>query len=154
YKRQNETLEGKLLAGRSGYDIVVPSNHFLGKQIKAGAFQKLDRSLLPNWENLDKNLLKALDPSDPGNQYSIPYMWGTIGIGYNVDKVKAALGADAPVNSWDLVFKPENIAKLKDCGVSFLDSPTEILPAALNYLGFKSDSTDAGELKNCLLYTA
>ncbi|MDF3193030.1 extracellular solute-binding protein [Pseudomonas sp. 1928-m] len=143
----NETLEAKLLAGSSGYDIVVPSNPFLAKQIKAGVFQKLDKSKLPNWENLDKGLLKALDPSDPGSQYSIPYMWGTIGIGYNVDKVKAALGEDAPVNSWDLVFKPENIAKLKDCGVSFLDSPTEIIPAALNYLGFKPDSTDAGELK-------
>jgi len=143
----NETLEAKLLAGSSGYDIVVPSNPFLAKQIKAGVFQKLDKSKLPNWENLDKDLLKALDPSDPGNQYSIPYMWGTIGIGYNVDKVKAALGENAPVNSWDLVFKPENMAKLKECGVSFLDSPTEILPAALNYLGFKPDSTDAGELK-------
>lgn len=143
----NETLEAKLLAGSSGYDIVVPSNPFLAKQIKAGVFQKLDKSKLPNWENLDKSLLKALDPSDPGNQYSIPYMWGTIGIGYNVDKVKVALGENAPVNSWDLVFKPENIAKLKECGVSFLDSPTEIIPAALNYLGFKPDSTDAGELK-------
>ncbi|OEC33702.1 putrescine transport system substrate-binding protein [Pseudomonas cuatrocienegasensis] len=143
----NETLEAKLLAGSSGYDIVVPSNPFLAKQIKAGVFQKLDKSKLPNWSNLDKSLLKALDPSDPGNQYSIPYMWGTIGIGYNVDKVKAALGDNAPVNSWDLVFKPENIAKLKSCGVSFLDSPTEILPAALNYLGFKPDSTNADELK-------
>ena len=143
----NETLEAKLLAGSSGYDIVVPSNPFLAKQIKAGVFQKLDKSKLPNWENLDKDLLKALDPSDPGNQYSIPYMWGTIGIGYNIDKVKAALGENAPVDSWDLVFKPENMAKLKECGVSFLDSPTEILPAALNYLVFKPDSTDAGELK-------
>jgi putrescine transport system substrate-binding protein len=143
----NEVLEAKLLAGSSGYDIVVPSNPFLAKQIKAGVFQKLDRSKLPNWKNLDTNLLTALDPSDPGNQYSIPYMWGTIGIGYNVDKVKAALGDNPPVDSWDLVFKPENMEKLKGCGVSFLDSPTEILPAALNYLGFKPDSTDAGELK-------
>lgn len=142
----NETLEAKLLAGSSGYDIVVPSNPFLAKQIKAGVFQKLDKSKLPNWENLDKNLLHALDPSDPGSQYSIPYMWGTIGLGYNVDKVKAALG-DVPVNTWDIVFKPENIAKLKDCGVTFLDSPTEILPAALNYLGFKPDSTNPAELK-------
>ena len=126
----NEVLEAKLLAGSSGYDVVVPSNPFLAKQIKAGVFQKLDKSKLPNWENLDKDLLKALDPSDPGNQYSIPYMWGTIGIGYNVDKVKAVLGDNAPVDSWDLVFKPENIEKLKSCGVSFLDSPTEILPAA------------------------
>ena len=120
----NEVLEAKLLAGSSGYDIVVPSNPFLAKQIKAGVFQKLDKSKLPNWSNLDKDLLKALEPSDPGNQYSIPYMWGTIGIGYNVEKVKAALGDNAPVDSWDLVFKPENMEKLKSCGVSFLDSPT------------------------------
>ncbi|MTZ13412.1 extracellular solute-binding protein [Pseudomonas sp. JL972] len=143
----NEVLEAKLLAGSSGYDVVVPSNPFLAKQIKAGVFQKLDKSKLSNWENLDKSLLKALDPSDPGNQYAIPYMWGTIGIGYNVDKVKAVLGDNAPVDSWDLVFKPENIEKLKACGVSFLDSPTEILPAALHYLDYAPDSGKADELK-------
>ncbi|MBA1272982.1 extracellular solute-binding protein [Stutzerimonas azotifigens] len=143
----NEVLEAKLLAGSSGYDVVVPSNPFLAKQIKAGVFQKLDKSKLPNWKNLDEDLLKALEPSDPGNEYAIPYMWGTIGIGYNVDKVKAVLGDDAPVDSWDLVFKPENIEKLKSCGVSFLDSPTEILPAALHYLGFQPDSGKADELK-------
>jgi putrescine transport system substrate-binding protein len=143
----NETLEAKLLSGNSGYDVVVPSNPFLAKQIKAGVFQKLDKSKLPNWKNLDPALLKALEPSDPGNQYSVPYMWGTIGIGYNVEKVKAALGADAPVDSWDLVFKPENMEKLKSCGVSFLDSPTEILPAALHYLGLAPDSGNADDLK-------
>ena len=143
----NEVLEAKLLAGSSGYDVVVPSNPFLAKQIKAGVFQKLDKSKLPNWDNLDKDLLKALDPSDPGNQYSVPYMWGTIGIGYNADKVKAALGEDAPVDSWDLVFKPENIEKLKSCGVAFLDSPTEMLPAALHYLGHEPESGKADELK-------
>jgi putrescine transport system substrate-binding protein len=143
----NEVLEAKLLAGSSGYDVVVPSNPFLAKQIKAGVFQKLDKSKLPNWSNLDKDLLHALEPSDPGNQYSIPYMWGTIGIGYNVEKVKAVLGDNAPVDSWDLVFKPENMEKLKACGVSFLDSPTEILPAALHYLGYAPDSNKGDELK-------
>ncbi|WP_276488128.1 polyamine ABC transporter substrate-binding protein [Ectopseudomonas mendocina] len=143
----NEVLEAKLLAGSSGYDVVVPSNPFLAKQIKAGVFQKLDKSKLPNWKNLDTDLLKALEPSDPGNLYSIPYMWGTIGIGYNVDKVKAVLGDGAPIDSWDLVFKPENIEKLKSCGVSFLDSPTEILPAALHYLGYAPDSSSTDELK-------
>ena len=143
----NEVLEAKLLAGSSGYDIVVPSNPFLAKQIKAGVFQKLDKSKLSNWQNMDVDLLKALEPSDPGNQYSIPYLWGTIGYAYNAEKVKAVLGADAPVNSWDLVFKPENMAKLKECGVSFLDSPTEMLPAALQYLGFKPDSQKPAELK-------
>ncbi len=140
-------LEAKLLAGKSGYDIVVPSNNFLAKQIKAKVYQPLDRAKLPNWKNLDSNLLKTLEVSDPGNQYSIPYMWGTIGIGYNVDKVKAVLGDSAPVDSWDLVFKPENMAKLKECGVSFLDSPTEILPIALHYLGYKTDSQNPKELK-------
>jgi putrescine transport system substrate-binding protein len=143
----NEVLEAKLLAGSSGYDVVVPSNPFLAKQIKAGVFQKLDKSKLPNWKNLDTDLLKALEPSDPGNEYSIPYMWGTIGLGYNVDKVTAVLGEGAPVDSWDLVFKPENMEKLKSCGVSFLDSPTEILPAALHYLGYAPDSSNTEELK-------
>src|SRR5690606_22106650 len=88
----NETLEGKLLAGNSGYDVVVPSNHFLGKQIKAGAFQKLNPDLLPNWQHLDPGLLEQLQVNDPGNQYAVPYLWGTNGIGYNVEQVKAALG--------------------------------------------------------------
>ena len=143
----NEVLEAKLLAGKSGYDVVVPSNSFLAKQIKAGVYQKLDKSKLSNWQNLDTSLLKALEPSDPGNQYSIPYLWGTIGYAYNPEKVKAVLGDNAPVDSWDLVFKPENIQKLKQCGVSFLDSPTEILPAALHYLGYKPDSQKPDELK-------
>ncbi len=89
----NETLEGKLLTGRTGYDLVVPSNNFLAKQIKAGAFQKLDPALLPNLANLDPVLLKQLDKVDPGHQYAVPYLWGTNGIGYNIDKVKAVLGS-------------------------------------------------------------
>jgi putrescine transport system substrate-binding protein len=108
----NETLEAKLLAGKSGYDIVVPSNNFLAKQIKAGVYQELDKSKLPNWKNLDPDLLKAVAVSDPGNKHAFPYMWGSIGIGYNPEKVKAALGVDK-IDSWDVVFKPENIAKLK-----------------------------------------
>ncbi|WP_431483139.1 polyamine ABC transporter substrate-binding protein [Pseudomonas solani] len=143
----NETLEAKLLAGKSGYDIVVPSNNFLAKQIKAKVYQPLDKSKLPNWKNLDPNLLKTVEVSDPGNQYAFPYMWGSIGIGYNVDKVKAVLGDKAPVDSWDLLFKPENIEKLKSCGVSFLDSPTEILPIALHYLGYSPVSQDPEQLK-------
>ncbi|MFO3720821.1 polyamine ABC transporter substrate-binding protein [Pseudomonas sp. HLMP] len=143
----NETLEAKLLAGKSGYDVVVPSNNFLAKQIKAGVYQELDRSKLPNWKNLDEDLLKAVgDASDPGNKYAFPYMWGSIGIGYNPEKVKAALGVDK-IDSWDAVFKPENIAKLKSCGVSFLDAPTEMIPAALHYLGKPTDSKDKQDLK-------
>ncbi|MBD9483205.1 polyamine ABC transporter substrate-binding protein [Pseudomonas sp. PDM14] len=138
----NEALEAKLLTGNSGYDLVVPSNQFLDTQIKAGVFQKLDKSQLPNWKNLDPELLKLLETNDPGNQYGVPYMYGTVLIGFNPDKVKAALGEDAPVNSWDLVFKPENMEKLKSCGVAMLDSPTEILPIALHYLGLDPNSAD------------
>tara|TARA_R110001599_G_scaffold43803_5_gene130930 strand:- start:23920 stop:25047 length:1128 start_codon:yes stop_codon:yes gene_type:complete len=138
----NEVLEAKLLSGSSGFDIVVPSNQFLGKQIKAGAFMPLDRSRLKNWDNLDPVLLKALETNDPGNQYAFPYLWGTTGIGYNEAKVKAVLGEDAPVNSWDLVFKPENMEKLSQCGVAFLDAPAEIIPSALFYQGLNPNSTN------------
>jgi len=143
----NETLEAKLLAGTSGYDIVVPSNNFLAKQIKAKVYQPLDKSKLPNWKNLDTSLLKTVEVSDPGNQYAFPYMWGSIGIGYNPEKVKAVLGENAPVDSWDLLFKPENIEKLKSCGVAFLDSPTEMLPAAMHYLGHPANSEGRKELE-------
>ncbi|MBK5526913.1 polyamine ABC transporter substrate-binding protein [Pseudomonas sp. TH06] len=137
----NETLEGKLLAGRTGYDVVVPSNHFLGKQIKAGAFQKLDKSQLPNYSNLDPVLLKRLEQNDPGNLYAVPYLWGTNGIGYNVDKVKAVLGIDK-IDSWSVLFEPENIKKLHSCGVAFLDSADEMMPTVLNYMGLNANSTD------------
>ncbi|EZP34118.1 polyamine ABC transporter substrate-binding protein [Pseudomonas koreensis] len=137
----NETLEGKLLAGRTGYDVVVPSNHFLGKQIKAGAFQKLDRSQLPNYSNLDPVLLKRLEQNDPGNQYAVPYLWGTNGIGYNVEKVKAVLGIDK-IDSWSVLFEPENIKKLHSCGVAFLDSADEMMPTVLNYMGLNANSTN------------
>ncbi|WP_455923396.1 polyamine ABC transporter substrate-binding protein [Pseudomonas putida] len=141
----NESLEAKLLTGHSGYDLVVPSNQFLDTQIKAGVFQKLDKSKLPNWKHLDPDLLKLLDHNDPGNQYGVPYMYGTVLIGFNPAKVKAALGADAPVDSWDLVFKPEYMAKLKSCGVAMLDSPSEILPIALHYLGLDPNSQNPAD---------
>jgi len=142
----NETLEAKLLAGKSGYDVVVPSNNFLAKQIKAGVYQELDKSKLSNYGNLNKSLLKAVSISDPDNKHAFPYMWGSIGIGYNPEKVKAALGVDT-IDSWDILFKPENIAKLKGCGVSFLDSPTEMLPVALHYLGLPTDSQKKEDIK-------
>ena len=142
----NEVLEAKLLSGGSGYDIVVPSNPFLAKQIKAGVYQKLDKTQLPLWDNLNKDLLHTLEVSDPGNQYSVPYMWGSIGMGYNVDKVKAVLG-DQPIDSWDLIFKPENISKLHECGVAILDSPSEIIPTAMHYLGLPPDSVKPEDLK-------
>ncbi|VVQ38365.1 MULTISPECIES: polyamine ABC transporter substrate-binding protein [Pseudomonas] len=142
----NETLEGKLLAGRTGYDVVVPSNHFLGKQIKAGAFQKLDKSKLPNYSNLDPVLLKRLEQNDPGNLYAVPYLWGTNGIGYNVDKIKAVLGVDK-IDSWAAVFEPENIKKLHSCGVAFLDSADEMMPTVLNYMGLDANSTNPEDYK-------
>lgn len=142
----NETLEGKLLAGRTGYDVVVPSNHFLGKQIKAGAFQKLDKSQLTHYANLDPALLKRLEKNDPGNQYAVPYLWGTNGIGYNVDKVKEVLGVDK-IDSWAVLFEPENMKKLATCGVSFMDSADEMLPAVLNYMGLNPNSTNPEDYK-------
>lgn len=144
----NEIVEAKLIAGNSGYDIVVPSNAFLAKQIKAGLYQPLDKAKLPNWKNLNPTLMKALEVNDPENKYAVPYMWGTIGIAYNVDKVKAALGDNAPTDSWDLVFNVENMKKLKSCGVAFLDSPTEMLPAAMKYLGNDPTATDTTHIKD------
>lgn len=138
----NELLETKLLAGGSGYDVVVPTGTFLQRQITAGVFQKLDYSKMPNAANLWDVIKERTAQYDPGNAYSINYMWGTTGIGINVAKVKEALGEDAPVNSLDLVFKPENMEKLASCGVMFLDAPTEIIPAALKYIGEDPASVD------------
>jgi putrescine transport system substrate-binding protein len=137
----NEALEAKLLTGNSGYDLVVPSNTFLDTQIRAGVFQKLDKAKLSNWQHLDPALLQLMTANDPGNEHAVPYMYGTVLLGFNPDKVKAALGEDAPVNSWDLIFKEENAAKLAQCGVTMLDSPGEILPIALHYLGLDPSST-------------
>lgn len=143
----NEVLETKLLAGGTGYDVVVPTGSFLSRQIQAGVFSELDKSKLPNLANMWKDIEARVEKYDPGNAYSINYMWGTTGIGYNVEKVKAALGEDAPVDSWDLLFKPENIEKLKDCGVFMLDAPQEMVPAAMNYLGLDPDSKDRGDIE-------
>ena len=141
----NEVLETKLLAGNTGYDVVVPSASFLERQIKAGVFQKLDRSLLPNWSNLDPDILQRVALHDPGNEYSVNHMWGTTGIGYNVEKVKSVM-SDAPVNSWDLVFNPEIAAKFKDCGISVLDAPSEMVGAVLAWLGKDPNSESEEDL--------
>ncbi|WP_375280951.1 polyamine ABC transporter substrate-binding protein [Pseudooctadecabacter sp.] len=136
----NEVLETKLLSGGSGYDVVVPSATFLQRQITAGAFQPLDLAQLPNHANLWDTIQERTDQYDPNGEYSVNYMWGTTGIGYNIDKVAEILGEDAPVDSWDLVFDPANMEKLAECGVHFLDAPTEMIPAALNYIGEDPDS--------------
>ena len=139
----NEVLETKMLAGSSGYDVVVPSGTFLQRQISAGAFQKLDKSKLPNLENMWDVISERVGKYDPGNEYAINYMWGTTGIGVNVEKVKEVLGEDAPISSLALVFDPANMEKLSACGVHFLDAPAEIIPAALNYIGENPDAQDA-----------
>ena len=138
----NEVLETKLLAGSSGYDVVVPTGTFLERQIQAGVFQKLDPSKLPNYGNAWELIKSRTAQYDPDNAYSVNYMWGTTGLGVNVNKVAEVLGADAPINSLDLVFKPENMEKLSTCGVYFLDAPTEMIPAALVYLGQDPNSHD------------
>lgn len=148
----NDVLESKVLSGQSGYDIVVPTTDYMARHIKAGAYQKLDKTKLPNWKNLDTELLASIQNYDAGNQYGAPYQWGTTGVGYNVAKVEELLGEDAPTDSWDLVFKPEYISKLSECGVAVLDSASEILPLALSYLELDPNSKSvkdydaAGEL--------
>ncbi|TIN09559.1 polyamine ABC transporter substrate-binding protein [Mesorhizobium sp.] len=136
----NELLETKLLAGGSGYDVVVPTANFLARQIQAGVFQKLDKSKLPNISNMWDVVSERTTKYDPGNEYSINYMWGTVGLGYNVKKAQEALGTDK-IDSWDVFFNPEKLAKLKDCGVYVLDSPSDILPNAFKYLGIDPETT-------------
>jgi putrescine transport system substrate-binding protein len=142
----NEMLETKLLAGGSGYDVVVPTGPFLARQIQAGVFQKLDKSKLPNLVNMWPEISERLAKYDPGNEYAVNYMWGTTGIGYNVAKVKAALG-DVPIDSWDIIFKPENAAKLQGCGINILDAPDETFAIAMNYLGKNGDSKEKADLE-------
>ena len=143
----NDTLETKLLTGRSGYDVVVPTAYFLERQIKAGVFQKLDKSKLPNLVHVWPEIAQRLAKYDPGNVYAVNYMWGTTGIGYNVKKAREILGADAKIDSWDIVFKPEMLAKFKECGVYFLDSSDDVLAAALHYLGLDPNSAKETELQ-------
>ena len=142
----NETLETRLLAGKSGYDVVVPTAYFLQRQIAAKIFQKLDKTKLPNLANAWDAVTSRLDVYDPGNQYAANYMWGTTGIGYNVRAVENVLGAGARIDSWDIVFKPEVLAKFKDCGIHMLDSADDILPAALNSLGLDPNSAKQPDL--------
>ena len=132
----NEILHAKLVAGKTGYDIVVPGAHFAKMQIEGGLLQKLDRSKLSNWGNLDKGLLDALGTVDLGNQYLVNWLWGYVTVGIHTAKVKAALGdLPMPANAWSLLFDPKYAAKLKGCGISFLDSASEVLPVAMLYAG-------------------
>jgi len=141
----NEVLETKLLAGKTGYDVVVPSANFLERQIKAGVFLKLDKSQLPNLVNMDPDIMQRVALHDAGNEHSINYLWGTTGIGYNPDLVKKALGTDT-IDSWSAIFDPSNAKKLAKCGISMLDAPSEVLDSALIYLGRDPNSEKAEDL--------
>ncbi|WP_249977140.1 polyamine ABC transporter substrate-binding protein [Vreelandella olivaria] len=145
----NEVLDAALLSGRSGYDVVVPSNHFLTRQLNAGVYQPLDHALLDNLGNLDPELMTSLENIDGGSEYSVPYMWGTNGIGYNVERIEQILGEDAPVDSWALLFDPEITSALSTagCGISLMDSGMEMLPAAMSYLGLDPQSNDSADLE-------
>jgi putrescine transport system substrate-binding protein len=147
----NEILHAKMVAGRTGYDIVVPSSYFGRMQILGGLLKPIDRSKIPNYKNLDPNVQSALAEMDPGNKYLIDWAWGFTTIGINVDKVKKALGdLPMPANAWDLVFKPEYMSRLKSCGVSFLDSATEIVPPAAHYLGKPSFTKNPADYNGVL----
>ena len=142
----NEILHAKLVAGKTGYDIVVPGSHFAKTQIEGGLLQKLDRSKLSNWGNLDKGLLDQLAKLDPGNAHLVDWLWGYVTVGININKVKAALGdLPMPENAWSLLFDTKYASKLKSCGVSVLDSASEVLPAALLYLGKPAYSREAAD---------
>ena len=145
YYDTNETLETKLLAGNSGFDIVVPSGSYFERQIKAGAFLTLDKSKLPNLKNMDPKLMEKVARHDPGNTHGVIYMWGTNGIGYNEAMVKALM-PDAPLDSWRLVLDPAIASKVAKCGISILDSPAEMLRGVYSYLGKDPNSQSADDL--------
>lgn len=139
----NEVLEAKVLSGQSGYDVVFPTSDFMARQIAAGAYQKLDKSKIPNLKNLDPKVMASLEVFDNGAEYSAPYQWGTTGIGYNINKVAEIMGEDFVVDSWATIFDPEVISKLSACGVSVLDAPSEMYPHALQYMGLNPYSTNS-----------
>lgn len=142
----NEVLEAKLLAGNSGYDIVVPSAGFMERQIQAGVFAPLDKKQLKNYANLDKDILERVAAHDPGNAHAIPYMWGTTGFGYNINKVKEAM-PDAPVDSWAMLYDPNVVSKLSSCGVTLLDAPTEVFANLMRYLGRDPNSESKEDIE-------
>ncbi|WP_116140644.1 polyamine ABC transporter substrate-binding protein [Trinickia diaoshuihuensis] len=141
----DDTLQAKLLTGNSGYDIVVPTSNYAGKQIAAGIFSPLDKSKIPNLKYLDAQLMSLVAGADPGNKYVVPWAWGTTGLGYNVTKAQQILGKNVPLDNWDILFKPENISKLKACGVSVLDAPDQFFAAALHYIGKDPMSTNPAD---------
>lgn len=143
----NEVVETKLLAGSTGYDLVVPSSFFMARQIQAGVFRKLDKSQLTNIGNMDPQVLQAATGFDANNEHAVPYMISSDGIGYNVDQVKKALGDATPADTWGLIFDPKYAAKLKSCGISVLDAPADVRSLVLIYLGKDPNSQDEADLK-------
>jgi putrescine transport system substrate-binding protein len=146
----DDTLQAKLLAGNSDYDIVVPTSNYAGKQIAAGIFSPLDKSKLPNLKYLDSSLMAKVAGADPGNKFAVPWAWGTTGLGYNVTKARQILGPNVPLDNWDILFKPEYISKLKACGVSVLDAPDQVFSAALHYIGKDPNSTNPADYQTAL----
>ena len=142
----NDIVETKLLAGGSGYDIVVPTDSNVARQIKAGTLMPLDKSKLPNLSHMWPIIMERMQTYDPGNQYAVNYMWGTSGLGLNAAKVKERL-PDVPLDSWDLLFKPEYAAKLADCGIYLLDAPEDVIQNALVYLGLPPNSKDPADIE-------
>ena len=143
----NEVLEAKLLSGSSGYDVVVPSaSPFMARQISAGVYRTLDKAKLPNWKNLDPRILELVAGADPGNAHGVPYLWSDTGIGFNEEQVRAALGEEAPLDGFAVIFDPANAQKLAACGISLLDTPQEVFPATLAYLGLDPKSRDLDDL--------
>jgi len=149
----NDVLEGKLLAGKSGYDVVVPTGSYFEVQRRTGLFRPLDRSRLSNYGNLDPQIMARLEAHDPGNEHAVPYAWGTTGLGIDVDKVTARI-PDAPLDSWALLFDPENARRLADCGITVLDAPDEVDEIALNYLGHPPESEDPALLEEAMALVA
>lgn len=141
----NDTLEARMLAGSSGFDVVVPTSDFMQRQIAAGVYQPLNKDLLPNLVHMDPQLMQLAAAFDPGNEHSVIYMWGTTGLGYNAAAVAERLGEGAEVDSWSLIFDPEKAALFQDCGIAWLDAPTEMFPAAMRYLGLDPTSTDEAD---------
>jgi putrescine transport system substrate-binding protein len=149
----NDVLEGKLLAGNSGYDVVVPTGNYFDLQRRTGLYQPLDRARLPNYGNLDPQIMARLEAHDPGNRHAVPYAWGTTGLGIDIDKVTARI-PDAPLDSWRLLFDPENARRLADCGITLLDAPDEVEEIALNYLGHPPEAADAALLEEAMALVA
>jgi putrescine transport system substrate-binding protein len=141
-----ETLEARMLTGRSGYDIIVPTSEpTFSRLIRAKALQEIDRARVPNWKNLDPAMMRQVESSDPGNRFGAIYLWGTVGLGILPAKIKA-LAPDAPTDGWELLLKPENARRLKPCGITIMDSAIDVIPSVLHYLGKRPDSTEAADL--------